>query len=595
MEAQPITTDSYVLPGCWMLLLCWHSMLKLHATFCYLLLLLSLFGLACSDFPFIEDATQSRLKSEYDYIIVGGGTAGCPLAATLSQKFRVLVLERGGIPYGNPNIERIERFEQNLAEVNDSAPAQEFISEDGVMNHRARVLGGGTCLNAGFYSRCSDEYARRAGWDLALVKESFLWVEERVVFVPVLRQWQAAVRAGLLESGVLPDRGVTFDHLIGTKTSGSIFDQQGHRHTAADLLRAANFSNIAVLVHATVSRILFAGSCGGLPGCKPRAFGVIYSDRQGIDHLALLSSGPSNEVILSAGALGSPQLLLLSGIGPAQDLASFGIPEVLDLEEVGKGMADNPTNAVVVPSPRPVELALLQIVGITDFGSFIETGSAPASVLAGGLLAGTTVPPMNRSRALTDQIMSQLRAIQNTAPSLSSQIGFILEKVIGPLSNGDLRLNTTDIRDNPLVRFNYFSQPQDLDRCIRGMRAIERVINSPAMATFTFRRVADIPEPLMNAVRLIGNMLPSNTADSDAVARFCRDTVMTIWHYHGGCQMGRVVDKDYRVFGVDALRVVDGSTYEFTPGTNPQATTMMLGRYMGIQILRERLQSEPKV
>ncbi|URE26497.1 GMC oxidoreductase [Musa troglodytarum] len=74
------------------------------------------------------------------------------------------------------------------------------------------------------------------------------------------------------------------------------------------------------------------------------------------------------------------------------------------------------------------------------------------------------------------------------------------------------------------------------------------------------------------------NLLPKHDNASKSVEQFCKDTVMTIWHYHGGCQVGQVVDKDYKVVGVDALRVVDGSTFNFSPGTNPQATVMMLGR-----------------
>ncbi|KAJ6672028.1 hypothetical protein OIU85_013382 [Salix viminalis] len=73
-----------------------------------------------------------------------------------------------------------------------------------------------------------------------------------------------------------------------------------------------------------------------------------------------------------------------------------------------------------------------------------------------------------------------------------------------------------------------------------------------------------------------------------SLEQFCTDTVMTIWHYHGGCQVGKVVDNDYKVLGVDKLRVIDGSTFIDSPGTNPQATVMMLGRYMGKRILYER-------
>jgi fatty acid omega-hydroxy dehydrogenase len=91
----------------------------------------------------------------YDYIVVGGGTAGCPLAATLSLKYKVLVLERGGSPYGNRNISYMENFHIGLSNTAPDSSSQAFVSTDGVINARARVLGGGTCINAGFYSRAS--------------------------------------------------------------------------------------------------------------------------------------------------------------------------------------------------------------------------------------------------------------------------------------------------------------------------------------------------------------------------------------------------------------------------------------------------------
>lgn len=108
----------------------------------------------------MKDATEAPVISQYDYIIVGGGTAGCPLAATLSQNSSVLVLERGGSPYGNPNITNLASFGAALSDLSPTSPSQRFISEDGVINARARVLGGGTCLNAGFYTRAAPDYIR---------------------------------------------------------------------------------------------------------------------------------------------------------------------------------------------------------------------------------------------------------------------------------------------------------------------------------------------------------------------------------------------------------------------------------------------------
>lgn len=96
------------------------------------------------------------------------------------------------------------------------------------------------------------------GWDGRLVNESYQWVEKSVAFEPSLGQWQSAVRDGLLEAGVMPSNGFTYDHIYGTKVGGTIFDQQGNRHTAADLLEYANPSGLTVFLHASVHKILFA-------------------------------------------------------------------------------------------------------------------------------------------------------------------------------------------------------------------------------------------------------------------------------------------------------------------------------------------------
>lgn len=205
----------------------------------------------------MQEATKAPPVSDYDYIIIGGGTAGCPLAATLSQDFNILLLERGGSPYGNKNITNLATFTATLTDKSPTSPSQSFVSEDGVVNARARVLGGGSCLNAGFYTRASPEYVQRAGWDSDLANRSYRWVEKVVAFEPPMLQWQSAVRDGLLEVGVLPYNEFTFDHIYGTKVGGTIFDHNGHRHTAADLLENANPRGLTVLLHATVHRILF--------------------------------------------------------------------------------------------------------------------------------------------------------------------------------------------------------------------------------------------------------------------------------------------------------------------------------------------------
>jgi len=192
----------------------------------------------------------------FDYIVVGGGTAGCSLTATLSNGATVLLLERGGSPYGNKNIENIGSFGVNLANVSPSSPAQRFVSEDGVINARARVLGGGSAINAGFYTRAPPDFVARTGWDYGLVNESYEWVEKKVAFQPAMLQFQTAVKDGLLEAGVQPYNGFTFEHIHGTKFGGTIFDDKGHRHTAADLLEYADPRSTTVYIYATAQKIL---------------------------------------------------------------------------------------------------------------------------------------------------------------------------------------------------------------------------------------------------------------------------------------------------------------------------------------------------
>ncbi|XP_065858152.1 protein HOTHEAD [Euphorbia lathyris] len=541
-------------------------------------------------FSFVHNANSAPEVSYYDYIIIGGGTAGCPLAATLSENASVLLLERGGSPYGNSNITNLSSFGAALADPSPSSPSQRFISEDGVINARARVLGGGSCLNAGFYTRASPDYVRNVGWEGRLVNESYKWVEDVVAFEPTMRQWQSAVRDALLEVGVSPYNGFTYDHISGTKIGGTIFDQQGHRHTAADLLGYANPSSLTVFLHASVRRILFRTK----GRARPLAHGVIYRDGSGGKHRAYIRRGSKNEIIISAGAIGSPQLLMLSGIGPINQLKAHNISVLMEQPVVGQTMSDNPMNAVFVPSPVPVEVSLIQVVGITQFGTYIEAASG--ANFAGGTTSRdfgmfspkigqlSTVPPKQRTPEALAKAIEAMEQLDESA----FRGGFILEKIMGPISTGHIELTSKDPNQNPLITFNYFKEPQDLQRCIDGISIIERVIDSTSFSNFRLDNLST-PELLNMTANSPVNLLPRHSNTSKSPEQFCKDTVMTIWHYHGGCQVGSVVDREYKVVGVDALRVIDGSTFNASPGTNPQATVMMLGRYMGVSILRERL------
>ncbi|XP_057815941.1 (R)-mandelonitrile lyase-like [Cryptomeria japonica] len=531
----------------------------------WLLTICSCLQLYCSDaatpvsgypYPFMTVDADKVAARTYDYIIVGGGTSACPLAATLSQNFSVLVLERGGSPYGNPEIEDTTLFGKALGETNKyTSIAQGFVTEDGLQLHRARVLGGGTALNAGFYSRASLQYIRSMRWNERLVNRSYEWVENQNAFRPKkLSHWSSSFASALLEAGVLPFNGYTVNHVEGTKISASTYDNNNKRHTAADLLKQANPRNIVVLLNATVSRILFSTELG-----KPKAQGVEFINSVTGDksHQVLLNKDSCHsEVIVSAGSIGSPQVLMLSGIGPSQHLKKFNIPVLVDLPSVGQGAQDSPRATVIVESPIPLEICSIQVAAI-----------------------------LHQSKLYIESASSVSQVPSSAGGTRTQYLGLIFAKIAFPMSRGQIQLTSTDPRDNPSVSYNYYSHPLDMGTCMEGVKQMAKISKTLSIQQFTFRNKSSGKSEL----RFIGQALPESTSDQESILKFCKATLNTMWHFHGGCHVGFVIDRRYKVKGVRGLRIVDGSTFKDGPGTNPQATTLMLGRYMGMSILKERL------
>ena len=154
--------------------------------------------------------------------------------------------------------------------------------------------------------------------------------------------------------------------------------------------------------------------------------------------------------------------------------------------------------------------------------------------------------------------------------------GFIFEKVSGPLSMGELKIENRNPAENPLVTFNYFKEPKDLRICVEGVRTILKAVDSKAFSNYKYVNMT-VQDIININMKLPGDYLVSDNK-SPSLEQYCKDTKRTMWHYHGGCRIGKVVDYEYKVVGLDAIRVIDGSTILNSPGTNPQASVLMLGR-----------------
>ncbi|GAB2229281.1 hypothetical protein Droror1_Dr00023419 [Drosera rotundifolia] len=241
----------------------------------------------------------------------------------------------------------------------------------------------------------------------------------------------------------------------------------------------------------------------------------------------------------------------------------------ISAKNVGKNLQYNPFNMVFIPSNKPVQQSLIQTVGVTNMGVYIEAssgfGQSRDSIQRHhGILSAelSTIPPNQRTKAA-------IQAFKDNKLDLPYEVfmgGFILEKLALPKSKGELSLINTNADDNPSVTFNYFSHPLDLKRCVEGIRVVEKIVKSKPFINYTHLDKALLDRLLNMSVQANANLKPRHTNDTSSLEQFCKDTVITIWHYHGGCNVGKVVTIDYRVLGIEGACVIDGSTFSDSPG-----------------------------
>ena len=536
---------------------------------------------------------MSAGEATYDYIVTGAGSAGCVLAARLSEsgRYRVLLLEAGGKD-SNPWIHIPLGYAKTFCNprVNwmfDSEPEPNL--NDRVMYQpRGKVLGGTSSINGMIYMRGNhadyDEWRQRGceGWNWESVLPYFRKAEDnergesefhgaggplRVSNQPY--EWEIAkiLLQACIQAGIPPNPDFNGAQQEGCGYYQTTTKDRRRWSTAAAYLRPARKRpNLTIRTHAHATRVLVENG---------RAVGVEFQSPRGRE-----TARASGEVIVSGGAYGSPQLLLLSGIGPAEHLRDMGIDVLHDLPGVGSNLHDHFNTYCSWRISRPLSLNTLHHSIPKQLVAGVQYALYRGGPMSGnGLYVGALVRTDKRLERPDLQLnISAWSTIDRTRDGIISHPfpGIAISPVhLRPEGRGTVRLRSPDPLAPPEIRFNFLRSDYDMQAVIAGIRIARQIARQHALQTL-----------------LVEETLPGSAVITDEqLAEDVRQRGVSNLHPVGSCGMGHgpgaVVDPRLRVHGVDGLRVVDASIMPSIIAGNTNAPTIMIGEKASDMILED--------